>query len=388
MKEASNQDSGLILDRHYPCTCGRLFRIRCTVSLCGARMSIQLHEQSFSVRLFMPRAKDSRNRLERLQNHGTAMRTFSLTASRCINSHNAVPPFLALQTLPTPSSFLTSIRHHTKYASPNQSLSLPKLSSTFPRTIPATILATVSSGTPSSTTTFRKTRIETIVPTMPSETSAFSALRTSVDEGAMSLLYSSISPAPTFPYGEEVGYEAKSSIAAKRIHITLSTAPCLNKSNTLPKDALCEICLENTQDGQKILKTSCCRLLAHCECLSKWALTKIRAPELERLSFTCPKCRTAMDLAKFRRGVPSTAIDEPRALPSCDIDVTFSLSPQPQYNPWSILPPRPGHLEDSDELSNETPIPLPYGLRWLRGDIYRSWLDLFDAEVWQSRRDE
>lgn len=134
----------------------------------------------------------------------------------------------------------------------------------------------------------------------------------------------------------------------KQIHVTLSVAPWLNKSDTSEKDTLCEICLEGIEDGQKILKTSCCRFLAHCQCLSKWACTVVQGPLVEReASFTCPKCRTKMDLAKFERQVPRTTllIDQPWALPSYDIEITFLPLSQSQYNPWDRSVPRPSDPE-------------------------------------------
>jgi Ring finger domain len=137
----------------------------------------------------------------------------------------------------------------------------------------------------------------------------------------------------------------------KSVTVTLSTAPRLNTDDTIEKDSLCEICLEDIKDGQNILKTSCCRLLTHRRCLSVWAHTKNRGPLVEGRSwFTCPKCRTKMDLAKYRRQLPPLRIliREPRARPSYDIDATFTPLPQPQNNLWERLAPGPGHLRRSD----------------------------------------
>jgi hypothetical protein len=145
----------------------------------------------------------------------------------------------------------------------------------------------------------------------------------------------------------------------KPVHVTLSVAPRLNKDDHIDKDSLCEICLENVKDGQKILKTSCCRLLAHHRCLSRWAYSKHRGPFHEGISsFTCPKCRIRMDLAKFRRQLRYTTvlIDKVWALSSYDIGTTFTPLPQSYHNPWRRSPQGPRYLRPSDLLFNSADV--------------------------------
>jgi hypothetical protein len=108
------------------------------------------------------------------------------------------------------------------------------------------------------------------------------------------------------------------------------------KINRFKKEGLCEISLKDIRDGPKVIKTSCCRLLAHTQCLSTRAHTKIRGSLLKGgSSFTCPKCRARMDLAEYGRQLPhvNLLIEEPGRLASYDIDTAFTPLPQPQKNP-------------------------------------------------------
>jgi hypothetical protein len=221
------------------------------------------------------------------------------------------------------------------------------------------VVQTVSSSLYPSSTSSRSTTMETFVLGVPPDTPLTPSVGlllargrrapTTPSDTIMAFIpsqASDINHGPTTPSTAEC--------KQKQIHVTLSVAPWLNKSDRIQKDTVCEICLENIDDSRRILKTACCRLLAHCQCLSDWAYTKIRGPWFEGASsFTCPKCRTLMDLTKFKQQVPRTItlIDEPWALPSYDIEITFSPLPQSQYNPWDRPPPGPGHLQRLDDFS-------------------------------------
>jgi hypothetical protein len=158
------------------------------------------------------------------------------------------------------------------------------------------------------------------------------------------------------------GVTSSSAAERKQIHVTLLTAPWLRSSDSNQEHILCEICLDDVKSCRQILKTSCCRLLAHNTCLSRWADTNAQGRLQNGISFTCPKCRTVMDLAKFKQQLPRVIglAEKLGSGSSYDIDVTFTPLSQLQQNAWDAPLQRPGRLqqryvvvtrEDYEEIS-------------------------------------
>jgi hypothetical protein len=155
--------------------------------------------------------------------------------------------------------------------------------------------------------------------------------------------------ASTPSHAADMVHGATSSSAAERkqIHVTLLTAPWLRSSDSNQEQILCEICLDDVKNCRRILKTSCCRLLAHSTCLSRWADTNAQERLQNGISFTCPKCRTVMDLAKFNQQLPRVTelAEKLGSGSSYDIDVTFTPLSQLQQNARDAPPQRPGRLQ-------------------------------------------
>jgi hypothetical protein len=223
------------------------------------------------------------------------------------------------------------------------------MSYSFPRTIPDTVGASLS---PSSYSwhVSRRVSIETVVsivrsdPLMTSTGLARIGRNMVPWHGAASDTAMTSTPSHA---ADMVHGATPSAAERKQIHVTLLTAPWLSSSGSNQEDILCEICLDDIKTCRQILKTSCCRLLAHHTCLSRWADTNARGRLQNGISFTCPKCRTVMDLAKFNQQLPHV-IGLARKLgsgSSCDIDVTFTPLSQLQQNAWDAPLQRPGRLQ-------------------------------------------
>jgi hypothetical protein len=158
------------------------------------------------------------------------------------------------------------------------------------------------------------------------------------------------------------GATSSSAAERKQVHVTLLTAPWLSSSDSNQEHILCEICLDDVKNCRQILKTSCCRLLAHHTCLSRWADTNAQGRLQNGISFTCPKCRTVMDLAKFNQQLPRVigSAEKLGSGSSYDIDVTFTPLSQLQQNAWDVPLQRPGQPQrryvrvtrtDAEEIS-------------------------------------
>lgn len=215
---------------------------------------------------------------------------------------------------------------------------LPIMSYSFPRNIPDTAEASLS---PRSYSWHARISIEIIVSVVRSDP---------------------LTSTPSHAADMAHGATPSSATERKQIHVTLLTAPWLSSSDSNQEHILCEICLDDVKNCRQILKTSCCRLLAHNTCLSRWADTNAQGCLQNGISFTCPKCRTVMDLAKFNQQLlPVIGLAEKIGSGSSyDIDVTFTPLSQLQQNAWDAPLQRPGRLqrryvlvtrEDYEEIS-------------------------------------
>ena len=208
------------------------------------------------------------------------------------------------------------------------------MSYSFPRNVPDTVEASLS---PSSYFwhASRRISVETIVSIVRSDPlmTATGLARISRNMVPWHGAASDTAMTSTPSHAADMVHGATSSSAAERkqIHVTLLTAPWLSSSDSNQEHILCEICLDDIQNCRQILRTSCCRLLAHNTCLSRWADTNAQGRLQNGISFTCPKCRTVMDLAKFNQQLPHVIglAEKLGSGSSYDIDVTFTPLQRP-----------------------------------------------------------
>jgi len=194
----------------------------------------------------------------------------------------------------------------------------------------------------------RRTSIETVVSIVRSD-----PLMTASDFGRNMVPWhgaasdTAITSTPSHAADMVHGATSSSAAERKQIYVTLLTTPWLSSSDSNQEHILCEICLDDVKNCRQILKTSCCQFLAHHTCLSRWADTNARGRLPNGVSFTCPKCRTVMDLAKFNQQLPHIIglAEKLGSGSSYDIDVTFTPLSQLQQNPWDAPLQRPGQLQ-------------------------------------------